>query len=89
MSDLERFRDHCRAMASFEPPTRPTSVSITCHRGHIYGDCNRPPTHCGCSCHDVLGPLPAERDLWARLADEVDAYLAGDDEGPGLFEEDG
>lgn len=86
MSDLTAFRDHARAMADWSPPPRPEVMSATCHRGHIYGDCSRPPTGCGCSCHDVLGPTPADQKLWKRLADEIDAYLAPSDE-TGLWEE--
>lgn len=81
MSELERFRDHCRAMADWQAPTRPREMSVTCYRNHELGDCKRPPTHCGCSCHDVLGPTPDERPLWRQLADEIDAWLQPDDAG--------
>lgn len=77
MSDLTRFRDHCRRMAK------------TQHLG-------------GCSAdHPAMMWRPADercpgcvsdadRALWAQLADEIDAYLAGqleDGEEPFLVDE--
>ena len=69
-SDLERFRDHCREMA--------TAVhKPTCH-GH------RPSTwgwareiHPDPKCPGCV--TDADRALWARLAAEIDAYLTTDD----------
>lgn len=91
MTDLEAFRDHARRMADWEPPTRPECMSDTCYHGHIYGACHRTPSGCACSCHDVLGPTPAERALWRHLADEVDEWLAretDDEQEPdGLWED--
>lgn len=64
MSDLTVFRDHARKMAASKPTDRVNAA----RRGHV------PYTV-------PIGPLTdAERALWTRLADEVDAYLAADPE---------
>lgn len=87
MSDLERFRDHCRERATWRAGT----PRLACRDRTVFGTA-KPPDHancggrdCGCSCH---APTARDRALFTALADEIDAYLAGDDEGPGLFEED-
>ncbi|AIY17767.1 hypothetical protein GUY44_07065 [Pimelobacter simplex] len=73
--DLERFRDHARAMADFAPG-RPCSAcagnrnpwTVTTWREPDHGACTA--GDCRCSCR---APSPADAELWARLADEVDA----------------
>lgn len=69
MTDLERFRDHCRAM------TQPGAHRDTCHAvtgtrwSHIPSRVHPDPACAGC--------VPdADRALFTRLADETDAYLA-------------
>lgn len=74
MSELERFRDHCREMAEAEhkPECRvfvevkPWPRWAPAHWQHPDPDC------LGCNLSD-------DRDLFRRLADEVDAYLTDDD----------
>lgn len=64
-SDLARFRDHCRAMAQSRPTDR---ISAVWHPGEA-------------AFAMPVGEISdAERDLWRRLADEVDRYLSGADE---------
>ncbi|MCL2611964.1 MAG: hypothetical protein FWD95_01890 [Nocardioidaceae bacterium] len=87
MSDLEATRDHARRMADPNP-------SSGIDRGPW---CRRPADHqrcaevaprgiCGCECHEWNQPPSAkERALWTQIADELDAYLAPEDEGEGLF----
>jgi hypothetical protein len=67
MSELTTFRDHARKMAEAEhKPECPYGWAD----GSGLPDCPCP----GC--------IPdADRALWARLADEVDAYLSHDEEG--------
>ena len=77
MSDLTEFRDHCRERADWLPgPCR-----VACREATIF-DTPKPADHvncggarCGCYCH---APTDRERDLFARLADEIDAYLTTD-----------
>lgn len=98
MSELETFRDHCRAMADWKPPEPHIKVGAWCRDlrteyPHIEALDEGKPDHgmctwdkCACPCHPrPPGPSDADRALFARLADEVDAYLASDDE-PALFE---
>ena len=87
MTELETFRDHCRAMSDPNPPR--LDIGPLCRR-LWRGDkpdherCARvaPEGACGCECHPWNDPASeADRALWTRLADEIDAYLsAGDDE---------
>lgn len=100
MSELERFRDHCREMANWQPPKTKerTLVAHMCrdlrerypHGGDEFGPHHGlcAGTECACECHPrpepVKGPTDEERALWARLADEVDAYLTTDED-EGLF----
>jgi hypothetical protein len=68
MSDLERFRDHCRSMA------KPGAHRDTCHLvrpGYSSPRENvRPDPNCsGCV-------PPSDAALFERLADEADDYLA-------------
>lgn len=68
MSDLTRFRDHCRRMAS----ATHTDECGTWTRGWRGMSKHRPdPTCSGCV-------NAADRALWAHLADEIDSYLAGE-----------
>lgn len=98
MSELETFRDHCRAMAEWKPPVPHVKVGAWCRDLRAeYPNLDTegwgPPKHencfwakCACDCHPrPAGPSESDRALFARLADEVDAYLATDDE-PALFE---
>lgn len=103
---LSTFRDHCREMANWQPPAprKPhIKVGQWCldMRAQIGAGDEWGPKHdqctwddCACSCHPKpeppTGPTDAERELWARLADEIDEYQAGDerlggDEDEGLF----
>lgn len=69
MSDLTTFRDHARAMVDADH--KPECAE---ERKGSWGATylHRPDSTCS-------GCIPdAERALWTRLADEVDAYLAGD-----------
>lgn len=93
MSDLTRFRDHCRVMAASEH--KPECPSLPKNQPHwsmwhgIYdasgeiealgwnGPPPPPPTCDGCL-------TDAERDLFASMAAEVDDYLAPQ---PDLFGE--
>lgn len=74
MSDLERFRDHARRMATAEHKPECTSLipgewryprNALSMAGPTWWE---PPACPGCI-------TDAERVLWARLADETDAYL--------------
>lgn len=83
-TELETFRDHCRKMAD---PTAwakahrlPYARSPRCFE-RTHTACEWGWQSCKCTCHDADRPKPPtdeERALWTRLADEVDAYLAGD-----------
>jgi hypothetical protein len=94
MSDLTEFRDHCRAMADPNPPSKP--IGPYCRPwGHLPADHDRcaqkdPARLCGCACHSSNAPVPEpDRRLWAALADEIDEHLREDDDGPGLFDTEG
>lgn len=85
MSALTEFRDHARERASWQPGER----RAACKERTVFG-APKPPDHvncgghrCGCECHK---PTDAERDLWTRLADEIDAHLTADGEGGGLLD---
>lgn len=87
MSELERFRDHCRERAAWAPGT----PRAACRERTAFGT-PKPPDHancggCGCDCH---APRADERALFTQLADEIDAYLAGADESAdaGLWSEE-
>lgn len=88
-TELERFRDHCRKMAGApEHEQRPSGRSWDCWEP---ADSGFEPRHeacawgwqtCRCTCHDAdrpQAPSEADRLLWTRLADEIDAYLTHDD----------
>lgn len=67
MGDLATFGRHARRMATSSPSDR-----FTFDVG------------IGLRSRDAVGVLPdTERELWARLADEVDRYLAAADRDPG------
>lgn len=70
MSELERFRDHAAQMA-----TAPHSPECWADIKDTWGWQKRiyPNPECAGCISDT------DRALWARLADEVDAYLANDD----------
>lgn len=76
-TDLERFRDHARRMATFERDLAP-NLGGNCWRG-VHAICLIGPDTCPCDCHEPQRtpvPAPSERALWVQLADEIDAYLA-------------
>lgn len=84
--DLERFRDHARRMAAPFIDPRDTSgfISGFCKQWRFHrSDPLLEPEHdqcevrsCSCSCHPRdSGPSTSDRELWTRLADEIDAYL--------------
>lgn len=76
-TELERFRDHCRAMSLLNAHLDVCHATSTSVRGVVVT--NRPDPACrGCV------PDP-DRRLFARLAGEIDQYLDGP-ELPGLFE---
>lgn len=73
-TDLERFRDHARHCADWQPG----DLAAACKERTAFGT-PKPADHancgrgwCGCPCH---APTDAERALWGRLADEVDRWL--------------
>jgi len=83
-TELETFRDHCRKMADpaawAKRHRRPLAKSPACFE-RTHGECGWGWQSCACACHDGERPQPpadADRLLWTRLADEIDAYLAGD-----------
>lgn len=92
MSDLEQARDHARTMAArtVDPRDRSRALSLACNPAVYYeprhGECGN--DWCRCACHPRHVPSDAERALWAQIADEIDAYLAPVEDGPGLFGED-
>lgn len=88
MSDLTDLRDHARERANWQPGPR----RMACGDHTVFGT-PKPPDHancgghdCGCDCHR---PTTKERQMWTQIADEIDAYLTPDDEGPGLFDQGG
>lgn len=76
MSDLTRFRDHCRTMAAdgtHLPGCESLKRPISQWEAHFVGvEPWQPPQCDGC--------VPAaDRALFVRLADEADAYLERDE----------
>jgi hypothetical protein len=78
MTDLTAFRDHCRQRADWQSG----DLRAACRERTAFGT-PKPPDHancgghrCGCRCHE---PTPRERALFQQLADEIDAYLQGDE----------
>lgn len=84
MSDLTRFREHCRERAEWQPG----EPRAACRDRTVFGTpkpadhANCGGHHCGCDCH---APTDAERALFARLAAEIDDYL---DPHPTLWEDE-
>lgn len=84
MSELEQLRDHARERLAWNPgPPRAACSERTPLRTP------KPPDHvncgghrCGCECHR---PSDRERHLWTQIANEIDAHLSPDNEGPDLF----
>lgn len=71
MSDLTAFRDHARTMSRrTHRPDCPLWKKVG-EFAHLCSDsCTHPEPRCpGCVTN-------ADRELWKRLADEVDAYLS-------------
>jgi len=72
MSDLSAFRDHARTMSTAEH--KGTCQGRREHHNFPDGRLVYPDPACpGCV-------SDADRALWARLADEVDAYLSHDED---------
>lgn len=70
-------RNHARERANWQPGR----AKWPCVQLDRWFSNPLPPRHndcpgqgCGCDCHAVTG---ADRELWRRLADEIDSYLAG------------
>lgn len=87
MSDLTDLRDHARERANWQPGP----PGVACRERTTFGS-PKPPDHehcgghnCGCECHR---PTAKECQMWTQITDEIDAYLAPDDDGPRLFEEE-
>lgn len=83
MSELTTFRDHARERAAWEPG----ELRAACRERTAFGT-PKPADHancgghkCGCRCHE---PTDREREMWRRLADEIDDYL-DPVESPDLF----
>lgn len=75
MSELERFRDHARRMATAEHVDHCRAKTPLGRRGWWRW------AHPDPACEGCV--TDADRALWTRLADEIDAYLT-DDEQPTL-----
>jgi hypothetical protein len=84
MSDLTNLRDHARARLAWTPDL---PFRVACRDRTTFG-MPKPADHancggnCGCECHE---PTAKERRLWTQIADEIDAYLAPDDETDALW----
>ena len=86
MSELGAFRDHCRRMAeaehrpecaSLRPEPYWVAWALSPDGMTMYWRGPKPPwSPAACDCHLT----DAERALFARLADEIDAHLSNDDE---------
>lgn len=86
VSDLTRFRDHCRTMADPNAWAAahpwPKGISWACDPrsdGQVgHGECTWGWQSCRCTCHDRQRPVPPterERLFWTRLADEIGDWL--------------
>ena len=75
MSELTTFRDHARIMSLRKHRPDCLLWKKVGHYAHLCSDeCTHPEPRCpGCV-------TDADRALWARLADEVDAYLSHEEE---------
>lgn len=84
MSELTDLRDHARERLAWTPDL---PMRLACKERTIFGS-PKPADHancggnCGCACHE---PTAKERRLWTQIADEIDTYLAPDNEEEGLF----
>lgn len=74
-SSLGAFRDHCRKMAATE--------HVRECRGVVQDRWGVKLVYPDPKCKGCISP--GDRALFARLADEIDEYQAGDDEDEGLF----
>lgn len=72
MSELTETRDHCRRMAKAEHKPGCPAAKRT---GFVRSGCDAGPNGCN---------PPADRALFAQLADEIDAHLAPDPDQPTL-----
>lgn len=77
-TDLERFREHARERANWQPG----DLRAACRDRTAFGT-PKPADHtncggCGCMCHK---PTDRERVMWRALADEIDDYLGSEDDG--------
>lgn len=108
MSELTDARDHARKMADWTDPREASSrTGQWCLDLRDPGDAERfrhldpelAPKHdrcheetCSCACHPRKVIPDAERELWKRMADEIDEHLSREEpapeDGPGLFEEE-
>ena len=100
MSSLTDARDHARRMQHWVDPREKANgrIAAWCLPLTRDGQVVEEPRHercgdsadwCACSCHPRdPGPSAAERVLWGRIADEIDAHLgrAAEDEAEGLFD---
>ena len=81
MADLEALRDHARRMAAMtEPETETADHEPGCWLSGT-GWAVHPCDACRCPRLRVVAepPTDAERVIWRRLADELDAWLDGGD----------
>lgn len=78
LSELERFRDHCRERADWQPGESRAACKDRTAFGtpKPFDHANCGGYRCGCDCH---APTDADRDLFRRLADEIDDHLAPSD----------
>jgi hypothetical protein len=75
VSDLRTFRDHADRMATAEHKPECQRLGYKTIHGRTFYRTESPDPLCpGCV-------TEADRVLWRRLADEVDAYLSDDEEG--------
>lgn len=82
---LARFRDYCRERADWQAG----QLRLACKNATAFGT-PKAPDHvncgsggCGCSCH---APTDHDRELFRKLADEIDAFLAPEAELVDLFD---
>lgn len=77
--DLITLLNHARERANWQPGKsswlcRPTWGEWIDGKWHTaranHTQCHK--TSCGCECHR---PTDADRELWTRIADEIDTYL--------------
>lgn len=84
-ADLRKFAQHARKMAERTIDRHDFGVcACWCGSQHLTNTGGRfalydPSARCSCEKHP---PTPKERELWARLADEAEAFLARNDDEP-------